>query len=117
LEFVPMGAQDFAGLLAFMDENHFLIVGREGDRLVTRLRTAEDQPETGVVVADAVLPSEAPIELRIAIRSGEAHAYWRPADTSDWQVIAQSIDVEPLASTHAGLFTGLVVGPYAYAPR
>ncbi|MBA4765219.1 MAG: glycoside hydrolase family 43 protein [Erythrobacter sp.] len=117
LEFVPTGAQDFAGLLAFMDENHFLVVGREGDRLVTRLRTADDQPEIGVVVADAALPSEGPIELRIAIRSGEAHAYWRPADTSDWQVIAQSIDVEPLASIHAGLFTGLVVGPYAYAPR
>jgi alpha-N-arabinofuranosidase len=117
LEFVPTGAQDFAGLLAFMDENHFLIVGREGDRLVARLRTAEDQPETGVVMADMALRSEGPIELRIAIRSGEAHAYWRPAETSDWQVIAQSIDVEPLASIHAGLFTGLVVGPYAFAPR
>jgi alpha-N-arabinofuranosidase len=32
-----------------------------------------------------------------------------------WQVVARSVDVEPLASVHAGLFTGLVVGPYALA--
>jgi alpha-N-arabinofuranosidase len=32
-----------------------------------------------------------------------------------WQVLAPKVDVEPLATVHAGLFTGLVVGPYALA--
>jgi alpha-N-arabinofuranosidase len=30
--------------------------------------------------------------------------------------VGAAINVEPLASVHAGLFTGLVVGPYAHSP-
>ena len=117
LEFAPHSNQDFAGLLAFMDENHFLTIGREGSRVVARLRTDANQPDTGLVVAQTELQADGPIELRLAIRSGEAHAYWRAANRSDWEVLAEGINVEPLASIHAGLFTGLVVGPYAYTPR
>lgn len=116
MDYDPQGEGDFAGLLAFMDENHFLAIGREGSRLVARLRTDADQPDTGILVAELVVQDNNPIELRLAIRSGEAHAYWRPQAGSDWQVLAESINVEPLASIHAGLFTGLVVGPYAFAP-
>jgi hypothetical protein len=31
--------------------------------------------------------------------------------------LAQGIDVEHMASVHTGLFTGVTVGPYAYAAR
>jgi alpha-N-arabinofuranosidase len=30
--------------------------------------------------------------------------------------VGERINVEPLASVYAGLFTGLVVGPYAFSP-
>ena len=53
-------------------------------------------------------------ELRLAIDGGAAALSWRKAG-GRWQELAPRIDVEPLASVHAGLFTGLVIGPYAVA--
>jgi alpha-N-arabinofuranosidase len=109
---------DFAGLLAFMDEAHFLAFGIEGTgsdrRLVARRRTAAEQSERGEVVAEAPLAQSGPVELQIAIDGGSAALRWRPSG-GRWQALAEQIDVEPLASVHAGLFTGLVVGPYALA--
>jgi alpha-N-arabinofuranosidase len=32
-------------------------------------------------------------------------------------MLAANVDVEPLATVHAGLFTGMVIGPYALAGR
>ena len=55
-----------------------------------------------------------PIELRLAIDGGTAALSWRRHGEA-WRVLAPKVDVEPLATVHAGLFTGLVVGPYALA--
>lgn len=116
LTFDRASANDFAGLLAFMDESHFLAAGIEGDRLVVRLRTDEDQDERGEIVAERAWHAATPVELKLALRGGEARAFWRPAGQEDWEIIGAAVDVEPLASINAGLFTGLVVGPYAHSP-
>ncbi len=115
--FDPGSSNDFAGLLAFMDESHFLAFGQEGDRLVVRLRTDGDQSDEGELVAQEALDTDGPIELKLAIREGDAQAWWRAKGAPQWQVVGGEIDVEPLASVHAGLFTGVVVGPYAYSKR
>ena len=116
VDFSPNGAGEFAGLLAFMDESHFLAFGIEGTgdgrRLVARRRTEAGQDERGEVLADAPLTGSGPIELELALDGGEAALRWRSPGGS-WRVLSGGIDVEPLASVHAGLFTGLVVGPYA----
>ena len=117
VDFDPSRPGEFAGLLAFMDENHFLAVGKEQGRLVVRLRTDAAQSETGEVVAVQALRTNGPVELRIALRAGSAQMSWRGANETRWQTLGGPINVEPLASIHAGLFTGLVVGPYAYAPE
>jgi len=75
-----------------------------------------DLPETGALVASAPAPATGPVELRIAIDDGKASLSWRAAGKT-WRTLAPSVDVEPLASVHAGLFTGLVVGPYAVAGK
>ena len=113
--FKPTGDSDFAGLLALMDEVHFMAAGIEGERLVVRLRTDASQDERGEVIAEQPLTDEGPLELKLALRSGEARVLWRAAEEDSWKAIGGGIDVEPLASVHAGLFTGLVVGPYAYS--
>ena len=115
LAFDPVRESDFAGLLAFMDESHFLTAGIEGERLVVRMRTDAEQEQRGKVVVEQPLTTDEPIELKLALRGGQARVYWRMAGRSDWQDIGDAIDVEPLASVHAGLFTGLAVGPYAYS--
>lgn len=116
LTFTPERGSDFAGMLAFMDESHFLAAGKERGRIVVRLRTAANQSASGVIVAEAPLATEAPLELKLALDGGSARVFWRVAGDSAWQPVGAAINVEPLASVHAGLFTGLVVGPYAFSP-
>jgi xylan 1,4-beta-xylosidase len=38
---------------------------------------------------------------------------WRPAAGGAWRELANDVDVRHMASVRAGLFTGVVVGPYA----
>ena len=116
LTFTPERSSDFAGLLAFMDEAHFLAAGKERGRMVVRLRTSAEQSASGVIVAEAPLATDAPVELKLALDGGSARVFWRVAGDSAWQPVGGAINVEPLASVHAGLFTGLVVGPYAFSP-
>jgi alpha-N-arabinofuranosidase len=114
VSFAPERHGDFAGLLAFMDEAHFLAFGIEGQQVVARRRIDARQDQRGEVIASAPLGGNGPVELRLAIDRGSAALSWRRPG-GGWQVVARSVDVEPLASVHAGLFTGLVVGPYALA--
>ncbi|SNT02207.1 glycoside hydrolase family 43 protein [Sphingopyxis indica] len=116
LRFTPERDGDFAGLLAYMDEAHFLAFGVERiagqRRIVARRRIAEREDARGEIVASRPLGS-GDVALRLTITGGNAALAWRTGDA--WQTLAPAIDVEPLASVHAGLFTGLVVGPYALA--
>jgi xylan 1,4-beta-xylosidase len=116
LDFTPERGGDFAGLLAFMDETHFLAAGKERGRIVVRLRTAADQGNNGMIVAEAPLANDGAIELKLALDGGAARVSWRAQGAEAWQAVGEAINVEPLASVHAGLFTGLVVGPYAFSP-
>lgn len=110
-------AGDYAGLLAFMDEGHFVTVGIEqGDNareIVVRLRKDPDDGERGEIVHRAPW-NDGSAQLRLSFAGGSAVAAWREDDDADW-TRSPAIDVEPLSSIHAGLFTGLVVGPYAVA--
>ena len=118
VSFAPDKSGDFAGLLAFMDETHFIAFGIEGtgggERLVARRRTDAKQDERGEVVAQAPLSRQRPARTAHRHRRRQCGAELAQAGRR-WQVLAPKVDVEPLASVHAGLFTGLVVGPYALA--
>jgi xylan 1,4-beta-xylosidase len=116
LDFTPERGGDFAGLLAFMDETHFLAAGKERGRIVVRLRAAPEQGNSGVIVAEAPLTTDGAIELKLALDGGAARAFWRAQGAAAWQPVGDAINVEPLASVYAGLFTGMVVGPYAFSP-
>jgi xylan 1,4-beta-xylosidase len=117
LEFQPKADGDFAGLLALISEDHFLALGVEqvgGERrLVVRQRSAEAQPEAGAIIVSAPLTHRGEIELSLAIDRGTADVAWRPAGSDAWRPVAQDVDVEHMSSVRAGLFTGVVVGPYA----
>ena len=121
LDFAPEKPGDLAGIMAFGSEEHFLVAGIEGGAdgplLAVRTRNGEGEPN-GVLVASTQLPAgvEA-VELRLAITDGTAAAEWRPAGRGEWRSLARDVDVEHMASIHTGLFTGVTVGPYAYAPR
>ena len=115
MTFNASGDGQFAGLLAFMDEAHFVAFGIENGTITLRRRASSSEPERGVELAQTGRRGPGPVELRIRFNGGRADFAWRPAGKSAWRDLAKGVDVEPLASVHAGLFTGLVVGPYAVA--
>ncbi len=115
VDFAPSTQGQQAGLLAFMDETHFLSVGIEltgGERMVmVRRRAGEAGPAEGEVLASQSVPSVGPVRLRLRIEQGLAYSELEAGGI--WQPVGEAVDIEPLASVYAGLFTGLVVGPYA----
>lgn len=120
--FAPEREGDLAGLMAFIDEAHFLVAGIEhgqaGPRLVVRRRNGEGGEANGELVAQAALPAGVgEIDLRLAIDDGTASLDWRPAGDGAWRDLARGADVSHMASVNAGLFTGTVVGPYAVSGR
>jgi alpha-N-arabinofuranosidase len=122
LLFSPEHDGDFAGLLALIDESHFLAFGIEqvhSRRMIAlRTRSASEQAEQGRLVGSWPMPAEieGDVELRLAIDRGLAEVAWRPVGKGDFQVAAKDIDIEYMSSIHAGLFTGVLVGPYAFSP-
>jgi alpha-N-arabinofuranosidase len=116
LNFSPERDGDFAGLLALIDQAHFLAFGVEqvdGARMLTvRKRAAADQPERGELTGAIPLPERGEIELKLAIDRGQADRACRTVGAEAWNSVAQDLDIEFLSSVHAGLFTGVLVGPY-----
>ena len=116
VNFEPTAAGQRAGLLAFMDEGHFLSATVElsgnGRAVVVRRRAHDDDPTEGAKMAQLTVAADGPVDLRLRFDGGEALVAIRQSNGA-WRDVGGSIDVEPLASVHAGLFTGLVVGPYA----
>ncbi len=116
--FAPEREGDLAGLMALIDEAHFLVAGIEqgtaGPRLVVRRRAGEGQAANGELTAEAPLPAgTGEVDLRLTIVDGTAALDWRPAGASAWRRLARGVDVSHMASVNAGLFTGTMVGPYA----
>ena len=76
-------AGDYAGLLAFMDEGHFVTVGIEqGDNareIVVRLRKDPDDGERGEIVHRAPW-NDGSAQLRLSFAGGSAVAAWREDD-------------------------------------
>ena len=121
LDFAPEKPGDLAGVMAFGSEEHFLVAGIEGGAdgptLAVRSRNGAGEPN-GALVASAPLPAGVEtVELRLTVADGRAAVDWRPIGRGAWRSLAANVDVEPMASVHTGLFTGVTVGPYAYAVR
>lgn len=121
LRFAPERSGDSAGLLALADDDHFLTLGLSRNAagapvIALRARHNKDEPASGVTLAEVPGPQRAgPIQLSIAFDGGTAQLAWRPAGKGAWRSVARDVNVEFMAQIHAGLFTGLVVGPYAVA--
>lgn len=119
LHFDPVADGQRAGLLALIDENHFLFAGIEQvagkDQFVIRRRSSSADNVVGDLAAQFSLPKSASrgIEVALDFRGEKLSVQWRPAGSRKWRNAASDMDGTFLASVSAGLFTGTVVGPHA----
>lgn len=108
-----------AGLMAFANEENFLIAGVEsidGQRhIVLRRHDVAEDPALGVVLARKRLDgAPLPLEFGLSIDKGLAQVSWRERGQDRWNSLAEDVDVEHMASAHSDLFAGVIVGPYAW---
>ena len=121
VRFAPAADGEEAGLAAFQDEAHYMLVAvaREGARRVVRLerRTDAEQPQTGVEVASAPLYGQpgAPVRLRV-IAQGARYTFAYAEAGGAWRSLGPAQDGGALSTHVAGGFTGVMLGLYAYAP-
>ena len=119
LAFAPAQPGDFAGLAAVASEEAFVVFGLlgsdAGPRLAVLRREGENAPADGTVVASREW-SGGEVELRIEIDADKARFSYRAPGSTRWQVLAEAVDVGHLASVRTNLFTGTVIGAYAYSP-
>ena len=87
-----------------------------GEVLAVMRREGADAPVNGAVVASTPWRGEE-AELRIEIDADKARFSYRAKGADTWQMLAEGVDVGHMASVRSNLFTGAVVGPYAYAPQ
>lgn len=119
VEFDPITDGQRAGLLALIDENHFLFAGIEQlegvDQFVIRRRATSSDSAVGALIARFTLPKSASRRFEIALdfQGANLSVQWRPAGSKKWRLAASNMDGTFLASVNAGLFTGTVVGPHA----
>lgn len=123
VQFDPVADGQRAGLLALIDENHFLFAGIEQlegvDQFVLRRRAGSSDSTVGSLIAGFALPKSAARRYEIALdfRGENLSVQWRPAGSEKWRIAARDMDATFLASVNAGLFTGTVVGPHASSAK
>ncbi|RIV81097.1 glycoside hydrolase family 43 protein [Aurantiacibacter xanthus] len=120
LSFAPQKEGDFAGLAAVASEEAFASFGllgtAEGPVLAVLRRDGENAPVNGTVVTSTPWRGDA-ADLRIEIDRDKARFSYRTGSRGGWQVLADGVDIGQLASVRTNLFTGLVLGPYAYSAQ
>lgn len=109
-----------AGLTAYQGVRRFFalsVAGRaDGGREVRleRMAGAADPPG-GTLVAASPLPASGPIDLRIQAR-GPLYTYSYASGGRAWRRLGAVQDGSILAASSAKGFTGVLLGPFAYAP-
>ncbi|AKH43250.1 alpha-N-arabinofuranosidase [Altererythrobacter atlanticus] len=120
VDFVPAQPGDFAGLSAVASEDAFVSFGllgtEKGPILAVMRREGTSAPANGEAIAIHQWPG-GEVELRAEFEAGEARFSYRKPGTGEWRVLADEVDVSHMASVRTNLFTGVVVGPYAYDAR
>lgn len=120
VEFAPTHDGDRAGLAALQSEDFFylLSVGRDRGRRVVRLerRAGEGEPPHGTLVAQAPLPGDGPVELRIEARGGR-YDFAYATRPGAWTTLVRDADGTMLSTKTAGGFVGVTFGLYAYSPE
>jgi xylan 1,4-beta-xylosidase len=119
LRYAPARPGDKAGLAAFQNESHYLLIAVAKDAggqtvVQAERRAGAADPVDGGVMASAPLHGAGPVRLRIEARGGRYDLDYAEAG-GPWRTLVKDADGTQLSTETAGGFVGVTIGPYAYA--
>ncbi|GAB2534274.1 glycoside hydrolase family 43 protein [Rufibacter soli] len=112
LEFTPAKENEFAGLVAFQNSEHYYALGKtmKGNQPVVQLLKADK-----TVLAEKVLTEKEgkkPIYLKVGF-NGDTYAFYYATKKGKWQLLQDNVDGKYLSTRVAGGFVGVTLGVYA----
>ncbi len=112
LVFTPKAEHEFAGLVAYHNEDHFYTLGKtmKGSNEVLQLQKAD-----GTVLAEKMLARherKKPLYLKLTFE-GNNYSFYYATKEGDWQLMKDKVDATYLSTRVAGGFVGVTLGMYA----
>ncbi|WP_245964585.1 glycoside hydrolase family 43 protein [Rufibacter immobilis] len=112
VEFTPQKENEFAGLVAFQNDEHYYTIGKtmKGSEPVVRLFKADN-----TVLAEKTLTSKEnkqPLYLKVTFNGG-SYAFYYATQKGKWLLLKDNVDGKYLSTRVAGGFVGVTLGMYA----
>lgn len=121
--FDPAAPNEFAGLVAFQNEDHYYAIGKtrsasgiEVVQLRKGVKKDTDSTDAVVVLAEKTLSEkerEKPLSLKVAFNGGDYAFYYSTEGEADWKLLQGGVDGTHLSTRVAGGFVGVTLGMYA----
>lgn len=113
--FTPVSDKALAGMVLLQNEQYNFVFGKTllgGKPAITLTRSEKNTVTVGsAVLSDA--DAAQPVGLRIVGHGRYYDFYYRPASTTDWQLLARGVDAVNLSTHYSGGFIGACIGLYA----
>lgn len=120
VSFKPEKPGERAGLAVIQNDEYWfrLTVEKAEGALVIRVarRAGETEPTDGTVLATIPAPGDGPLRLRVTARGG-LYDFHVATPKGDWLPVLTGADGSILSTATARGFMGVLIGPYAEAPK
>ena len=118
LLFSPQAENEKAGLLCFMNEDHFyyLAISQAGNQPVVQLfQSSANKADTlnmALLASKDIDGGKAFVRLKVEAK-GDKYAFYFSLNETDWVLLKDDVDGKFLSTKTAGGFVGVTVGLYA----
>lgn len=113
LSFSPRKEDDWAGLVCFQNEDHYLLFGKTikgGKEVLSLVRKEKDSR----VIADVPLKGDTTDRLFLKIQGEKGiYRFYMAYEDLQWKPVEDGVDATHLSTAKAGGFTGTMIGMYA----
>lgn len=117
LDFTPATAEEFAGMVAFQNEQHYYALGKtlsDKNETVVRLLKAGEDDNATVIAEEKLSRAEARQPLRLQITfSADNYSFYYATGNGKWKLLKEGVDGTYLSTRVAGGFVGVTLGMYA----
>lgn len=116
-EFTPKDTLQTAGLVAFQNEKHYLLIGKRlksNNKLEVFVERTADKIDNGKseIIAKKELEDTKPLFVKIEGSGRNYSFYYKTAEKGDWILLIKDVDGSILSTKEAGGFVGTYLAMY-----